>query len=101
MVTISVVFRMFSVQVLEIVFMIVMIGMVIISATDAAYKRPPFNGSMFGKRNSIGKYFVLLRLFIKIILFIIEYANTEKSFEAICEIAFEACQNILSQENMK
>lgn len=45
---------MVSVQVLKVVFMVVMIGMVIISATDAAYKRPPFNGSMFGKRSSIG-----------------------------------------------
>lgn len=33
--------------------------------------------------------------------FIIEYVNSEKSFEAVCEIALEACQGILSQESMK
>lgn len=32
---------------------------------------------------------------------IVEAANNEKAFEAVCEVALEACQIIFSQEIMK
>ncbi|KAK4884776.1 hypothetical protein RN001_001047 [Aquatica leii] len=46
-----------------------------ISMVDAAYRKPPFNGSIFGKRGVAA-----------------EYDNANKALSALCEIAFDACQ---------
>ncbi|XP_022204757.1 SIFamide-related peptide [Nilaparvata lugens] len=48
---------------------------IILAFVDAAYKKPPFNGSIFGKRGST----------------IIEYENAGKALSSLCEIASEAC----------
>ncbi|XP_074032130.1 neuropeptide SIFamide [Leptinotarsa decemlineata] len=50
---------------------------VLISVSDAAYRRPPFNGSIFGKRTGTSN----------------EYDNAGKALSAMCEIANEACQS--------
>ncbi|KAJ9580942.1 hypothetical protein L9F63_023889, partial [Diploptera punctata] len=42
--------------------------------TTATYRKPPFNGSIFGKRGNV-----------------VEYENTGKALSALCEIASEAC----------
>ncbi|CAG9813396.1 unnamed protein product [Phaedon cochleariae] len=49
---------------------------VVISTSDAAYRRPPFNGSIFGKRTGTTA----------------EFDNAGKALTAMCEIASEACQ---------
>ncbi|XP_017769590.1 PREDICTED: neuropeptide SIFamide [Nicrophorus vespilloides] len=41
---------------------------------EATYRKPPFNGSIFGKRGNI------------------EYDSAGKALSAMCEIASEACQ---------
>nr|CAH7720714.1 unnamed protein product [Callosobruchus chinensis]CAH7722245.1 unnamed protein product [Callosobruchus chinensis] len=46
---------------------------VLVSASGAAYRKPPFNGSIFGKRTN-------------------EIDGTSKALSAMCEIASEACQ---------
>ncbi|KAG5890203.1 hypothetical protein JTB14_028745 [Gonioctena quinquepunctata] len=55
---------------------IVLLG-VLISTSDAAYRKPPFNGSIFGKRAGTSN----------------EYDNAGKALSAMCEIANEACQS--------
>ncbi|XP_048001878.1 neuropeptide SIFamide-like [Leguminivora glycinivorella] len=42
--------------------------------TEGAYKKPPFNGSIFGKRGYV------------------EYDSTGRALSALCEIASETCQ---------
>ncbi|XP_044265653.1 neuropeptide SIFamide [Tribolium madens] len=46
-----------------------------IEMTEATYRKPPFNGSIFGKRGAT-----------------IEYDSASKALSAMCEIASEACQ---------
>ncbi|XP_059058910.1 neuropeptide SIFamide [Achroia grisella] len=46
----------------------------LIQIIEANYKKPPFNGSIFGKRANI------------------EYDSTGKALSALCEIASETCQ---------
>ncbi|KAF5274122.1 hypothetical protein FQR65_LT04520 [Abscondita terminalis] len=46
-----------------------------VSMTEATYRKPPFNGSIFGKRGVTS-----------------EYDNANKALSALCEIAFDACQ---------
>ncbi|CAH0599854.1 unnamed protein product [Chrysodeixis includens] len=41
---------------------------------DATYRKPPFNGSIFGKRG------------------VVEYDTTGRALSALCEIATETCQ---------
>ncbi|KAI9578100.1 neuropeptide SIFamide [Glossina fuscipes] len=55
---------------------------VMLTSTEAAYRKPPFNGSIFGKRNNV------------------EYDNA-KAFSAMCEIAMEACQSWFPQADSK
>ncbi|XP_030753458.1 neuropeptide SIFamide [Sitophilus oryzae] len=50
----------------------------IISPSMATYRKPPFNGSIFGKRSGIGSN---------------EYDSASKALSAMCEIANEACQS--------
>ncbi|KAJ8944174.1 hypothetical protein NQ314_009536 [Rhamnusium bicolor] len=47
----------------------------IITETEGAYRKPPFNGSIFGKRAGSN-----------------EYDSASKALSAMCEIASEACQ---------
>ncbi|KAJ3637447.1 hypothetical protein MTP99_000904 [Tenebrio molitor] len=42
---------------------------------EATYRKPPFNGSIFGKRGATN-----------------EYDSASKALSAMCEIASEACQ---------
>lgn len=37
-------------------------AVVMLNSSEAAYRKPPFNGSIFGKRNSVGKYFIKIFL---------------------------------------
>ncbi|XP_055921245.1 neuropeptide SIFamide [Eupeodes corollae] len=57
-----------------------LVAAILVESTEAAYRKPPFNGSIFGKRNSV------------------EYDNG-KALTAMCEIALEACQTWFPQEN--
>ncbi|XP_049807418.1 neuropeptide SIFamide [Schistocerca nitens] len=50
------------------------------SAAAATFRRPPFNGSIFGKRNSV------------------EYTGSSTAVSAVCEIAAEACAAWLNNE---
>ncbi|XP_013114449.1 neuropeptide SIFamide [Stomoxys calcitrans] len=58
------------------------VAVVLLQSSEAAYRKPPFNGSIFGKRNSI------------------EYDNA-KAVTAMCEIAMEACQSWFPQPESK
>ncbi|CAH1643016.1 unnamed protein product [Spodoptera littoralis] len=44
------------------------------NADAATYRKPPFNGSIFGKRG------------------VVEYDSTGRALSALCEIAAETCQ---------
>ncbi|XP_052757133.1 neuropeptide SIFamide-like [Galleria mellonella] len=57
-----------------IVFGLVAVFLCLLHTIEANYKKPPFNGSIFGKRNNI------------------EYDSTGKALSALCEIASETCQ---------
>ncbi|XP_026736928.1 neuropeptide SIFamide-like [Trichoplusia ni] len=45
-----------------------------IQNAGATYRKPPFNGSIFGKRG------------------VVEYDSTGRALSALCEIATETCQ---------
>ncbi|XP_060517751.1 SIFamide-related peptide [Cylas formicarius] len=47
------------------------------SVTEATYRKPPFNGSIFGKRSGLNT----------------EYEAASKALSAMCEIANDACQS--------
>ncbi|XP_076625135.1 neuropeptide SIFamide [Colletes latitarsis] len=51
-------------------------------AVDAAYKKPPFNGSIFGKRSST----------------ITDYDITGRAMSSICETVTETCNAWLSRQ---
>ncbi|CAD7078060.1 unnamed protein product [Hermetia illucens] len=63
---------------------IAFLGLLLIMAfaveSQATYRKPPFNGSIFGKRNSV------------------DYDPNGKAISAMCEIALEACQSWLPQD---
>ncbi|EZA52345.1 hypothetical protein DMN91_006691 [Ooceraea biroi] len=44
-------------------------------SVDAAYRKPPFNGSIFGKRSNT----------------VTDYEVTSRALSAICEVASETC----------
>lgn len=46
---------MLTMQVIKVALVVVIASIVIFSVAEAAYKKPPLNGSMFGKRNNIGE----------------------------------------------
>lgn len=46
---------MLTAKVIRVAFMVVLASIVIFSVAEAAYKKPPLNGSMFGKRNNLGE----------------------------------------------
>ncbi|KAM7344690.1 neuropeptide SIFamide isoform 1-T2 [Cochliomyia hominivorax] len=69
----------FSVCLIVIAFIM---AVVMLNSSEAAYRKPPFNGSIFGKRNSV------------------EYDNA-KAVTAMCEIAMEACQSWFPQAESK
>ncbi|XP_028157549.1 neuropeptide SIFamide-like [Ostrinia nubilalis] len=58
------------------IFAVFLVAMVLylIHSTEANYRKPPFNGSIFGKRGTV------------------EYDSTGKALSALCEIASETCQ---------
>lgn len=76
---------------------------------EANYRKPPFNGSIFGKRaagnNNNGEYFHTFSLFhlILIISFLskVDYEVGGKALSSMCEIALEACQSWFSQDSNK
>ncbi|XP_067634422.1 neuropeptide SIFamide [Eurosta solidaginis] len=65
-----------------ITFVAFILAVIMSGFTEAAYRKPPFNGSIFGKRNSL------------------EYDNS-KAVTAMCEIALEACQTWFPQGESK
>lgn len=52
-----------------------------ITVAEAGYRKPPFNGSIFGKRGSIN-----------------DLEGSPKVLQAMCEIASEACQQWFSND---
>uniref|UniRef100_A0A336MLL6 CSON003391 protein n=1 Tax=Culicoides sonorensis TaxID=179676 RepID=A0A336MLL6_CULSO len=59
-------------------FIVVLALFVVLATLDAAeagYRKPPFNGSIFGKRGNS-----------------VEYEAGAQKLQAMCEIASEACQ---------
>ncbi|XP_056636465.1 SIFamide-related peptide [Diorhabda carinulata] len=60
---------------LAIFFVVAIVMFGVISSSDAAYRRPPFNGSIFGKRTTGNN----------------DFENAGKALSAMCEIASEAC----------
>ncbi|GLV39630.1 SIFamide [Carabus blaptoides fortunei] len=48
----------------------------LVNQSEATYRKPPFNGSIFGKRGSSA-----------------DYDSASKALSAMCEIANEACQS--------
>lgn len=104
---------------LIVVLMTVCILLTVSQITEAGYRKPPFNGSIFGKRsgNSIGSFaFIFVKslavrdnkqtdidnqeLIWKINLFIIsiDYDTNGKTLSAMCEIAIESCQSWFPQD---
>lgn len=85
-----------------------------LNSSEAAYRKPPFNGSIFGKRNSVGKYLlwfwnqlsnyqIINSQIFKLVFFLtsrLEYDNA-KAVTAMCEIAMEACQSWFPQPESK
>ncbi|XP_012251885.1 SIFamide-related peptide isoform X2 [Athalia rosae] len=61
-------------------FIVLLIAAVIFSVD--AYRKPPFNGSIFGKRSGTA----------------IDYENTGRALNAMCEIASEACGSWFPQQ---
>ncbi|CAO1393889.1 unnamed protein product [Diamesa serratosioi] len=48
---------------------------------EAGYKKPPFNGSMFGKRGTST-----------------DYDPSTKNLNTLCEVATDACQLLFTQD---
>lgn len=74
---------------------------IVTNAVEAAYRKPPFNGSIFGKRSGNGLGKLTLPNFNKQFyncLLIIDYDNNGKAIPALCEIALEACQSWFPQD---
>ncbi|XP_053687743.1 SIFamide-related peptide [Sabethes cyaneus] len=61
---------------------VLLLVLAITTSTEAGYRKPPFNGSIFGKRNGNS----------------IDYEGNAKVLSTMCEIAAEACQSWFSQE---
>ncbi|EDW85214.1 uncharacterized protein Dwil_GK18403 [Drosophila willistoni] len=63
---------------------ILLMTFLLLHSSEAAYRKPqpPFNGSIFGKRNAL------------------DYDNA-KSMSAVCEVAMEACQSWFPQNDSK
>ncbi|KAG5306301.1 PREDICTED: FMRFamide-related neuropeptides [Acromyrmex echinatior] len=59
---------------------VIMVAFVI--SANAAYKKPPFNGSIFGKRSNT----------------VTDYEVTSRALSAICEVASETCTAWLSHQ---
>lgn len=53
----------------------------VMEGAEAGYRKPPFNGSIFGKRGNS-----------------LEYEAGTKALQAMCEIANEACQQWFSSD---
>ncbi|KPI96616.1 FMRFamide-related neuropeptide [Papilio xuthus] len=68
-----------------VVFCLIAMIICLITPTEGNYRKPPFNGSIFGKRGNT------------------ENDATERAMSALCEIASETCQMWFSQtsENKK
>lgn len=62
------------------IFVAIFVVLATMEAAEAGYRKPPFNGSIFGKRGNS-----------------LEYENGPKALQAMCEIASEACQQFASQ----
>ncbi|XP_034478440.1 neuropeptide SIFamide [Drosophila innubila] len=60
----------------------IIVATILLHSSDAAYRKPPFNGSIFGKRNAL------------------DYDNA-KAMNAACEVAVEACQSWFPQNDSK
>ncbi|CAB3241954.1 unnamed protein product [Arctia plantaginis] len=50
------------------------VALCVLQDVEATYRKPPLNGSIFGKRG------------------IVEYDTTGRALSALCEIATETCQ---------
>ncbi|KAG6459095.1 neuropeptide SIFamide [Manduca sexta] len=50
------------------------VALCILETAEANYRKPPFNGSIFGKRGNV------------------EYDSAGRALSALCEIAAETCQ---------
>ncbi|EDV57030.1 neuropeptide SIFamide [Drosophila erecta] len=59
----------------------ILVTAILLGSSEAAYRKPPFNGSIFGKRNSL------------------DYDSAKMS--AVCEVAMEACPMWFPQNDSK
>ncbi|XP_078053707.1 neuropeptide SIFamide [Augochlora pura] len=67
----------------RIVFAIVAIFFVLAISVDAAYRKPPFNGSIFGKRSNT----------------MTEYEFTNRALSSICETVVDSCNMWVSRQD--
>ncbi|XP_076230550.1 neuropeptide SIFamide [Nomia melanderi] len=67
----------------RIVLAIVAVVFVLAITVDAAYRKPPFNGSIFGKRSST----------------ITDYEITSRAMSSICESVAETCNAWVSRQD--
>ncbi|XP_055312416.1 neuropeptide SIFamide [Sitodiplosis mosellana] len=65
-----------------VILMTVCILLTVTQLTEAGYRKPPFNGSIFGKRSGNS----------------IDYDASGKAISALCELALETCQSWLPQD---
>ncbi|XP_043598137.1 SIFamide-related peptide [Bombus pyrosoma] len=62
---------------------IVVVLFVLAIAVDAAYRKPPFNGSIFGKRSNA----------------ITDYELTSRAMSSVCETVSETCNAWLARQD--
>ncbi|XP_076377141.1 neuropeptide SIFamide [Megalopta genalis] len=67
----------------RIVLSIVAIFLVLAISVDAAYRKPPFNGSIFGKRSNA----------------IVDYEFTNRAISSICESVVDTCNAWVSRQD--
>ncbi|XP_017888561.1 SIFamide-related peptide [Ceratina calcarata] len=67
----------------RVVFAIVAVFFVLALSVDAAYRKPPFNGSIFGKRSGTNT----------------DYELAIRAISSMCETACETCNIWLSRQD--
>nr|E2ASG4.2 RecName: Full=SIFamide-related peptide; Short=SIFa; AltName: Full=AYKKPPFNGSIF-amide; Flags: Precursor [Camponotus floridanus] len=67
---------------IRLTFALAIVAIIFAFSVDAAYKKPPFNGSIFGKRSNT----------------MTDYEFTSRALSAICEVASETCTAWMSRQ---
>ncbi|XP_052898845.1 neuropeptide SIFamide [Anopheles moucheti] len=71
-----------SYKVLGSFIVVLLVVLALSGSAEAGYRKPPFNGSIFGKRSGNS----------------VDYEGNAKVLSTMCEIAAEACQSWFTQE---